>query len=156
MVTRPREQAGGLAARIEAAGGRALLYPAIEIQALAEPRWRAELAARLTAGQFGDPECARVAGALLGDNNDCSAPVEQILRDPTLTETISRLLVVEEPVVDEREVEQCLEHIERDDLKRKVESLKKEIVTGTLESTDRRFQEYQRLAARLERAGVTR
>jgi uroporphyrinogen-III synthase len=37
VVTRPREQAGGLAARIEAAGGRALLYPAMEIDPAADP-----------------------------------------------------------------------------------------------------------------------
>ena len=37
MVTRPRDQAAGLAALIEAAGGRALLYPAIEIEDLADP-----------------------------------------------------------------------------------------------------------------------
>jgi uroporphyrinogen-III synthase len=32
VITRPREQAGGLAALIETAGGRALLYPAIGIE----------------------------------------------------------------------------------------------------------------------------
>lgn len=37
MVTRPREQAAGLAALVEAAGARALLYPAIEIEDLADP-----------------------------------------------------------------------------------------------------------------------
>ena len=37
MVTRPRDQAAGLAALIEAAGGRALLYPAIEIEDLPDP-----------------------------------------------------------------------------------------------------------------------
>ncbi len=36
MVTRPRDQAAGLAALIEAAGGRALVYPAIEIEDLAD------------------------------------------------------------------------------------------------------------------------
>ena len=39
-----------------------------------------------------------------------------------------------------------MERIEREDLKRKVESLEKEIATGTLE----RFQEYQRLALQRE------
>jgi len=34
LVTRPREQAQGLAKLIEAAGGRAILFPAIEIQAV--------------------------------------------------------------------------------------------------------------------------
>jgi uroporphyrinogen-III synthase len=34
LVTRPREQAAGLARLIEAAGGRAVLFPAIEIQDL--------------------------------------------------------------------------------------------------------------------------
>jgi uroporphyrinogen-III synthase len=37
VVTRPREQAAGLAERIEAAGGRALLYAAMEIQDLPDP-----------------------------------------------------------------------------------------------------------------------
>ena len=37
VVTRPRDQAAGLAALIEAAGGRALLYPAIEIEDLSDP-----------------------------------------------------------------------------------------------------------------------
>lgn len=37
MVTRPRDQAAGLAALIDAAGGHALLYPAIEIEDLADP-----------------------------------------------------------------------------------------------------------------------
>ena len=37
MVTRPRDQAAGLAALVEAAGGHALLYPAIEIEDLADP-----------------------------------------------------------------------------------------------------------------------
>jgi len=34
LITRPREQAQGLAKLIEAAGGRAILFPAIEIEAL--------------------------------------------------------------------------------------------------------------------------
>jgi uroporphyrinogen-III synthase len=34
VVTRPREQAAGLARLVEAAGGKALLFPAIEIRAL--------------------------------------------------------------------------------------------------------------------------
>jgi uroporphyrinogen-III synthase len=37
VVTRPREQAAGLAALIEGAGGRAFLYPAIEIEDLSDP-----------------------------------------------------------------------------------------------------------------------
>lgn len=37
VVTRPRETAGGLAARIEAARGRAILFPAMEIDDLADP-----------------------------------------------------------------------------------------------------------------------
>jgi uroporphyrinogen-III synthase len=36
VVTRPREQSAGLAARIEAAGGRVLLYPAMEIDDIAD------------------------------------------------------------------------------------------------------------------------
>src|SRR5882762_3137813 len=38
LVTRPREQAQGLAKLIEAAGGRAILFPAIEIQAVPLPK----------------------------------------------------------------------------------------------------------------------
>ena len=37
MVTRPREQARGLAARIEAEGGAALVYPAMEIDDVSDP-----------------------------------------------------------------------------------------------------------------------
>jgi uroporphyrinogen-III synthase len=37
VVTRPRDQAAGLATLIEAAGGHALLYPAIEIEDLPDP-----------------------------------------------------------------------------------------------------------------------
>lgn len=37
LVTRPREQAGTLAARIEAEGGTPLLYPAMEIDDVADP-----------------------------------------------------------------------------------------------------------------------
>ncbi|MGQ0655412.1 MAG: uroporphyrinogen-III synthase, partial [Betaproteobacteria bacterium] len=37
VVTRPRALAKGLAARIEAAGGRAILFPAIEIESLPAP-----------------------------------------------------------------------------------------------------------------------
>ena len=37
MVTRPREQAGALAERIEQAGGRPFVYPAIEIEPLDPP-----------------------------------------------------------------------------------------------------------------------
>ena len=32
LITRPREQAQGLAKLVEAAGGRAIVFPAIEIQ----------------------------------------------------------------------------------------------------------------------------
>jgi uroporphyrinogen-III synthase len=37
VITRPREQAEGLASLVEAAGGRALLYPAIGIEGPADP-----------------------------------------------------------------------------------------------------------------------
>jgi len=37
LVTRPREQAAGLAALIGSAGGRALLFPAIEIEEAGDP-----------------------------------------------------------------------------------------------------------------------
>ena len=38
LITRPREQAQGLAKLIEAAGGRAILFPAIEIRAVPLPK----------------------------------------------------------------------------------------------------------------------
>ncbi len=38
LITRPREQAQGLAKLIEAAGGRAILFPAIEIQEVPLPK----------------------------------------------------------------------------------------------------------------------
>jgi uroporphyrinogen-III synthase len=44
LVTRPREQAAGLARLIEQAGGRAHLFPAIEIQDLPPPQALARLA----------------------------------------------------------------------------------------------------------------
>jgi uroporphyrinogen-III synthase len=47
VVTRPREQAAGLAALIRDAGGEALLFPAIEIRALADPRKVGALLERL-------------------------------------------------------------------------------------------------------------
>jgi len=43
LVTRPREQAGNLARLIEQAGGRALLFPAIEIEDLPPPEALARL-----------------------------------------------------------------------------------------------------------------
>jgi len=46
-VTRPRDQAAGLAALVEAAGGRALLYPAIEIESLPDPAPALRLIERL-------------------------------------------------------------------------------------------------------------
>jgi uroporphyrinogen-III synthase len=50
VVTRPRDQAAGLAALIEAAGGRAFLYPAIEIEDVSDPA--AALHAVETLAQF--------------------------------------------------------------------------------------------------------
>jgi uroporphyrinogen-III synthase len=47
VVTRPHEQAAGLAALVEAAGARALLYPAIEIQSLPDPSAALRLIERL-------------------------------------------------------------------------------------------------------------
>jgi uroporphyrinogen-III synthase len=47
VVTRPREQAAGLAALIREAGGEALLFPAIEIRALADTRKIGALLERL-------------------------------------------------------------------------------------------------------------
>ncbi len=47
MITRPREQAGRLEERIGAAGGRALIYPAIEIDDVADPGPLERIAGRL-------------------------------------------------------------------------------------------------------------
>ncbi len=47
MITRPREQAGALEERIGAAGGRALVYPAIEIDDVADPSSLERIAERL-------------------------------------------------------------------------------------------------------------
>jgi uroporphyrinogen-III synthase len=69
VVTRPREQAGGLAARIEAAGGHALLYPAIEIQDLPDASPALETIGRLEAfdlAVFVSPTSVRKAFGLLG------------------------------------------------------------------------------------------
>ena len=52
MVTRPREQASGLATRIEAAGGRALIYPALEIREVEDPRAALDAIARLEGFDF--------------------------------------------------------------------------------------------------------
>jgi uroporphyrinogen-III synthase len=68
VVTRPREQAGGLAARIEAAGGRALVYPAIEIQDLPDPRAALDTIARLDSfdlAVFVSPTAVRKAFQLM-------------------------------------------------------------------------------------------
>ena len=69
MVTRPREQASGLAARIEAAGGRALVYPAIEIQDLPDARAALAAIARLESfdlAVFVSPTAVRKAFGLMG------------------------------------------------------------------------------------------
>jgi uroporphyrinogen-III synthase len=50
VVTRPREQAGRLAALLEAAGARALVYPAIEIADAADPAPAQRILERL--GEF--------------------------------------------------------------------------------------------------------
>jgi uroporphyrinogen-III synthase len=47
LVTRPRELAQGLAARVRAAGGEPLLYPALEIRDSADPARARALIARL-------------------------------------------------------------------------------------------------------------
>lgn len=133
--------------------GQRLAEECVLRAALTDPRWRAELAARLKPDQFTDPDCSRVAAALLGNNNDCSAPVEQIVRDPELTEAISRLLIVEDSAVSEREFGECLAYIERHDQKRQKERLEEEqIATGTRDRNDKRFQEWERLASRLHGA----
>jgi uroporphyrinogen-III synthase len=69
VVTRPRDLAAGLAARIEAAGGRALVYPAIEIQDLPDPRAALEAIDRLDSfdlAVFVSPTAVRKAFALIG------------------------------------------------------------------------------------------
>ncbi len=47
LVTRPRDQAGGLAQGIELAGGTPVLFPLLEISPLPDPRPLQELASRL-------------------------------------------------------------------------------------------------------------
>ncbi len=49
VVTRPREQAAGLAQRIEQLGGKALLFPLLEIAPVADARALRELAQHLAA-----------------------------------------------------------------------------------------------------------
>jgi uroporphyrinogen-III synthase len=69
VVTRPREQAAGLAERIEAAGGRALLYAAIEIQDLPDPSAALAAIARLETfdlAAFVSPTAVRKAFGLMG------------------------------------------------------------------------------------------
>src|SRR5262249_15955841 len=98
-----------------------------------------------SAEQFTDPRCARVAAALLGNNNDDCGSVESLVADPTLAEDVSRLLVVDETGIDEPEFEGCLERIERHDLKRRAERLKGEIGTGSLKKGEQRYEEYLHL-----------
>lgn len=68
MVTRPADQAGALARLIEAAGGRALLYPAMDIEDLEPSRETAQLIARLEEYDlaiFVSPTAVRKALALV-------------------------------------------------------------------------------------------
>ena len=68
VVTRPRETAAGLAARIEAAGGRAILYPAMEIDPPANPGAALALIGRLAdfdIAVFISPTAVQKALALL-------------------------------------------------------------------------------------------
>lgn len=64
VVTRPRELAGGLAALVEGAGGRAWIFPAIEIQDPSEPAAARRTLAQLDAfdlAVFVSPTAARRA-----------------------------------------------------------------------------------------------
>jgi uroporphyrinogen-III synthase len=67
LVTRPREQAAGLAALIEAAGGRALVFPTIGIEALPDPGPALSLVERLEEFElaiFVSPNAVRMGLAL--------------------------------------------------------------------------------------------
>lgn len=67
VVTRPREQAAGLAERIEAKGGRAIVFPAIEI--VRRPESAAQAIAALQSADiavFVSPTAARVGLELVG------------------------------------------------------------------------------------------
>ena len=69
MVTRPRDQAAGLAALIEAAGARALLYPSIEIEDLPDPAAARNVLnhlERLDLAIFISPTAVRKAFELIG------------------------------------------------------------------------------------------
>ncbi|HEX5477543.1 MAG TPA: uroporphyrinogen-III synthase [Burkholderiales bacterium] len=73
VVTRPADQAGALARLIEAAGGRALVYPAMDIEDLAPSPETAELIARLEEFDlaiFVSPTAARKALALVRARRD--------------------------------------------------------------------------------------
>lgn len=64
VVTRPRELAGGLAALVERAGGRAWIFPAIEIKDPSDPSAARRALARLDAFDFAvfvSPTAARKA-----------------------------------------------------------------------------------------------
>jgi uroporphyrinogen-III synthase len=64
VVTRPRELAGGLAALVERAGGRAWIFPAIEIQDPSDPSAARRALSRLDAfdlAVFASPTAARKA-----------------------------------------------------------------------------------------------
>jgi hypothetical protein len=111
--------------------------------ALSEPRWATMAAQRLRPEQFSDPRCARVAGALLGHNNDrVPVPAEELARDPLMAEALSGLLVVEDGEIEEREFLLCVDRIERQAVKNRVKQLEEEITRGTLKKGDQRYEEY--------------
>src|SRR5262249_32629978 len=64
--------------------------------ALADPeRWAKSLAERLGPDHFSDPECHRIAEAILGNNKDeAVARAVAAACDPALAKEVSRLLVV--------------------------------------------------------------
>jgi len=69
LVTRPRDLAGDLAARISAEGGEPILYPALEILEPADPAAARALLARVAEFDlvvFVSPTAVRRAGALRG------------------------------------------------------------------------------------------
>ncbi len=135
----------------QAAAGPSALTQAEEYvlrAALTDARWARQLAERLTPEQFRDEGCRRVAAALLGNNTDNShgSTVAGVRDDPALAETVSRLLVVEDAAVNEREVEECLARLERESARQRVRQLQEEIVRGTLNKGDQRYEEFVRLS----------
>jgi uroporphyrinogen-III synthase len=81
LVTRPREQAAGLAALITEAGGRALVCPTIEIEALADPAAALAIIDRLEdfdLAIFISPNAVRMGLALVSSRRGARPWPEQL------------------------------------------------------------------------------